>query len=248
MVKRIFGAIWMLWTAIVFLTTMLIFWIPIWAIALWDEPKRTDLFMKLIRVWMGIFLSLAGIRMKVTGKEKFKNGENYIVTCNHKSMMDVPLSSPGIPGANKTIAKMELSKIPLFGMVYKRGSILVDRNTDASRKDAFNRMKWALEKGMHMCIYPEGTRNKSTNPLKSFQDGAFRLAIQTGKPIMPAVIFNTEKVLPADKSFYVMPHAVSMHFLDPVYIEPGDSAESLKQKIYNIMETFIIENRSKWNY
>jgi len=204
--------------------------------------------MFLIRIWMGIFRPLSGIRMTVTGKEKFKKGENYIITCNHKSMMDVPLSSPGIPGANKTIAKMELSKIPMFGVVYSRGSVLVDRNSDNSRKDAFNKMKWTLEKGMHMCVYPEGTRNKTGNPLKSFQDGAFRLAIQTGKPVMPAVIFNTEKVWPADKSFYMMPHAVSLHFLDPVYIQPGDTAESLKQKIYKIMENFILENRLKWDY
>ncbi len=225
---------------------MLIFWIPMWAVKFHPEPGRTEIFMRWIRRWMAIFLPLAGIRMTVTGKENYKPGENYILTCNHKSMMDVPLTSPGIPGANKTIAKMELVKVPLFGMIYRRGSVLVNRKSDASRKEAFSRMKETLTLGMHMCIYPEGSRNKSNKPLTAFHDGAFRLAVQTGKPIMPTIIFNTEKVLPADKSFYLMPAKVSMHFLDPVYVKGEDTAESLKERVYSIMEKFIIENKSKW--
>lgn len=246
MLKRIVGFIWMLWCAVIFISTMLIFWIPMWAVKFHPEPRRTEIFMRWIRRWMAIFLPLAGIRMTVTGKENYKPGENYILTCNHKSMMDVPLTSPGIPGANKTIAKMELVKVPLFGMIYRRGSVLVNRKSDASRKEAFSRMKETLTLGMHMCIYPEGSRNKSNKPLTAFHDGAFRLAVQTGKPIMPTIIFNTEKVLPADKSFYLMPAKVSMHFLDPVYIKGEDTAESLKERVFGIMEKFIIENKSKW--
>lgn len=246
MLKRILGGIWLIWSGLAFFLTMLVFWIPMWAVKFHPEPKRTDIFMRWIRRWMAVFLPLAGIRMTVTGKERFRSGENYIITCNHKSMMDVPLSSPGIPGANKTIAKMELVKIPLFGMIYRRGSVLVDRTSDASRKDAFNRMKQTLEMGMHMCIYPEGTRNKTDQPLKSFHDGAFRLALQTGKPIMPAIIFNTAKVLPADRAFYFWPAKVSMHFLDPIYIQADDTAESLKEKVFSVMEAFIIEQKPTW--
>lgn len=246
MFKRIFSFLWLLWSAVIFISTMLIFWIPMWAVKFHPEPKRTDIFMRWIRRWMAVFLPLAGIRMTVTGREKYKSGENYIITCNHKSMMDVPLSSPGIPGANKTIAKMELVKVPLFGMIYRRGSVLVDRKSDASRKDAFNRMKQALELGMHMCIYPEGSRNKTDKPLNTFHDGAFRLAMQTRKPVMPTIIFNTEKVLPSDKSFYFMPAKVSMHFLDPIYIKADDTADSVKQRVFEVMEKFILENKSKW--
>lgn len=130
---------------------------------------------------MAIFFTLSGVRLTIRGRENFKKGENYIVVCNHNSLMDVPLTSPGIPGANKTIAKIEMAKIPVFGIIYKRGSVLLDRKSDASRRDSYLAMKDVLEKGMHMCIYPEGTRNKTENPLKSFHDGAFRLSFDTGK-------------------------------------------------------------------
>ncbi len=86
-------------------------------------------------------------------------------------------------------------------MIYRTGSILVDRKSEASRKESYSAMKKVLEMGLHMCIYPEGTRNKTDQPLKSFHDGAFRLSLDTGKAILPAVIFHTRKVLPADRSF-----------------------------------------------
>ena len=70
-----------------------------------------------------------------------------------------------------------MAKIPLFGLIYKTGSILVDRKNEKSRRDSFIKMKEVLDMGLHMCIYPEGTRNTSSEPIKPFHDGAFRLAV-----------------------------------------------------------------------
>jgi 1-acyl-sn-glycerol-3-phosphate acyltransferase len=71
--------------------------------------------------------------------------------------------------------------------------VLVDRKSETSRRQSFEKMKDVLEKGMHMSVYPEGTRNRTTEPLKKFHDGAFRLATETGHDIIPAIMFNTKK-------------------------------------------------------
>jgi len=239
-VKQILGAIFMIWAAIIFLITMLIFWIPMWATKyVRGEARSTRAFLDIVRVWMGIFLPLTGIRFRVRGKEHFRKSENYVVVFNHNSFMDVPLSCPTVPGANKTIARHEFKDIPVFGMIYRRGSVLVDRNSDASRKKSYEEMRDVLAKGMHMCIYPEGTRNRTGKPLKSFHDGAFRLAVASGKPLMPAVIFNTGKVLPPEKKFYFWPHPLLLQFLEPVYIQPGDTPEALKEKVYRLMWDYL---------
>ena len=164
--KKIVGKLLLVWMALCFILTMLLFLLPIWAVILWPEPRRTDIMIKLSRAWMAMYFFFAGIRLTIRGREKFAPGKNYIVVCNHNSMMDVPITSPGIPGANKTIAKKEMMKIPVFNIVYRRGSVLVDRNSDQSRRESYLRMKEVLEMGMHMCIYPEGTRNKTHKPLK----------------------------------------------------------------------------------
>ncbi|WP_317235874.1 1-acyl-sn-glycerol-3-phosphate acyltransferase [Niabella hibiscisoli] len=66
-------------------------------------------------------------------------------------------------------------------------------------------MKWVLRTGMHMCIYPEGTRNRTTEPLKPFYSGAFKLAYETKTDIIPALFQVRRKLSPYIKlfSFYL---------------------------------------------
>jgi len=149
--------------------------------------------------------------------------------------MDVPLSSPGIPGANKTIAKVEMSRIPLFGIIYKRGAVLINRKDENSRKESYQKMKDVLNMGIHMCIYPEGTRNKTDQPLKSFHDGAFRLSMETGKKIIPAIIRGTKEMLPTNKTFYFWPGKISMQFLQPIDPNAFKDLDALKEHVHKIM-------------
>jgi len=235
----IFGRIWAVWVIILFVVTMLIILIPFLLFSYYlPEPLKTRRWAGLARIWMGVFLPLAGCPLHVRGREKFAPGQAYIVCCNHNALMDVPVSYPGIPGGNKTIAKVEMARIPIFGMFYRTGSVLVDRKSEASRRESVTKMKEVLEMGLHMCLYPEGTRNKTAEPLKSFHDGAFRLAVMTGNAIIPAIIFNTRKIMPPNQSFYVRPCRLHMHFLDPVVPAPGENIESLKQRVFDLM----------WNY
>jgi 1-acyl-sn-glycerol-3-phosphate acyltransferase len=233
--KNVSGRLLALWALIWFITTLFIFFMPFLIISLFAEPRRTHLFYDFSRVWMKLFMPAIGCPIAVKGKELFKKGENYIVLCNHNSFIDVPVSSTGIPGSNKTIAKIEFARTPVFGIVYKLGSVLVDRKSEASRRESVSKMKQVLELGLHMCIYPEGTRNKTNEPLKAFHNGAFKLAIDTRKPVMPALIFHTKKVLPADKPFFLQPHRLEMYFLEPIYIQAEDTAESLKKRVFDIM-------------
>ena len=120
-IKNILARIFAIWAMIIFIVSMLLIYLPFLITGLWPEPKRTILFIRLSRIWMKVFFTLSGVRRKFVGRENFQHGEAYVVVCNHNSFMDVPLSSPGIPGANKTIAKKEMAKIPLFGIMYQRG-------------------------------------------------------------------------------------------------------------------------------
>jgi 1-acyl-sn-glycerol-3-phosphate acyltransferase len=239
--KNIAGRIMAVWALIVFIVTMLVFVIPVGLSVLWPEPKRSRVAYFFYSRWMASFFIFSGVRRVIKGRENFKKGENYVVVCNHNSMMDPPLSSPAIPSANKTIAKAEMAKIPIFGIVYKRGAVLVDRKSEESRRASYGKMKEVLEQGLHMCIYPEGTRNKTKEPLQRFHDGAFRLAIDAKKQVIPALIFNTSKVLPR-KPFFFWPAKVEMHFLPAINVE-GKTAQQLKEETFETMKKYYVENR-----
>ena len=241
--KKILGRLFAIWAILIFVLTLLPASLYMFLIKNRKDPGRTRLFQNYSRRWMRLFFFCTGCRLKIRGKEHFKPGENYIVVCNHNSLMDIPLSTPFIPGANKTIAKIEMARIPLFGGIYRIGSVLVDRSDKNSRKDSFMKMKEVLQLGMHMCIYPEGTRNRTQYPLKDFHDGAFKLAVDTGKSILPAIIFNTKKVLPPGVPFYFWPSRMEMHFLQPVTVQGGDNYDSLKKRLHEIMSDYYEANR-----
>ena len=233
-VKNIFGRIWALWGLITFLITFLIIFIPSMLSHLMDDPKGQKYFIAVSKIWMNTWLFLIGCPVKVSGKENFKPGESYIVVFNHNALLDVPLSAPFVPGANKTIAKASFAKIPLFGSFYSRGSVLVDRTNDRSRSKSFEAMKKVLAKGMHMCIYPEGTRNRSDAPIKIFYDGAFKLALATKKDIIPCVIIGTKKAMPINKKFFLLPVKLKLHFL-PAVTSADKTVTELKEKVHSEM-------------
>ncbi len=233
-VKNILGRIWALWGLISFLITFLIIFIPSMFSHVMDEPRGQKYFIAVAKIWMDVWLFLVGCPVKVSGKENFKPGVSYIVVFNHNAFLDVPLSSPYVPGANKTIAKKSFAKIPLFGLFYKKGAVLVDRTDDKSRAKSFESMKKVLAHGMHMCIYPEGTRNRTTEPIKSFYDGAFKLAMVTKKEIIPCVIIGTKKAMPINKKFFLLPVKLQMHFL-PAIASTGIELKDFKEKVFNEM-------------
>ena len=241
--KEIFARIWALWGLLLFVSTMFIayiFYIPCHFL---KEPQKANWHRRVSQVWMFIYLTLIGCPLKVKGANNFKGLTNCIIVSNHNSLMDVPVTTPFMPRANKTIAKKSFSFIPIFGWIYSFGSVLVDRNDDASRRKSFEDMKDVLNTGLDMVIYPEGTRNRTDEPLKRFYDGAFRLAAETKKPIIPTLVFNTKKVLPVHKFFYMLPHKLEMHFLQPV--EEDISAKELKEKVFKLMWDYYETNNNK---
>ena len=240
--KNIFAGIWALWGLVTFVLTFLVIFLPSMASHLMKEmPHGQYYFIKVSKCWMNCWLFLIGCPVKVTGKENFEKGKAYVIVFNHNALLDVPLSAPYVPGANKTIAKASFARIPLFGWFYSKGSVLVDRKDERSRSKSFDLMKKVLASGMHMCIYPEGTRNRSTEPIKQFYDGAFRLAVAAKKDIIPCVITGTKKAMPIDKKFYLMPTRLKMHFMPPVSTTDIDVKE-LKEKVYLQMKEYYVSH------
>jgi 1-acyl-sn-glycerol-3-phosphate acyltransferase len=238
-IQNIISRVVAIWALSSFLVTFIIIFIPAMFTWLLPDPGGQKIFIGIARLWMNIWLYLVGCPLTVDGRENFKKGKSYIVTCNHNSLMDIPLSCPYIPGPNKTIAKTSFAKIPLFGFFYMKGSVLVNRKSDESRRRSYEQMKAVLKKQMHMSIYPEGTRNRTAEPLKKFHDGAFRLSVETGNEIIPCLIFNTRKVLPADKGFYFRPYKLYIYFLPPVS-PAGKTTDELKNEVFEIMKRFYL--------
>jgi 1-acyl-sn-glycerol-3-phosphate acyltransferase len=239
LIKNIFGRIFAVWALILFVTSLpiaFLFYLPCFWL---NEPAKANWHRYVSRVWMRIYLFLIGCPITIVGKENYQFGRPYIVLCNHNSLMDVPVSTPFLPRANKTIAKKSFTRLPVFGWIYSFGSVLVDRKSEESRRKSFLDMQAMLSLGLDMLIYPEGTRNTTSQPLAPFYSGAFRLAEATGNDLLPVLLFHTRGILPPGKFFYCWPHPIQMHIL-PAEPVNGRSAAQLKEVLFERMSHYYL--------
>lgn len=237
-----------MYALLLFLLTMLVIVIPISIQNIRyrkDEVKRIHSTYRCFVIWMNVYLTLIFISVKRKGVEYFEKGKNYVVVLNHSSFADIPISSPFVVGPNKTLAKIEFMKVPIFNIIYKSGSILVDRSSDESRKRSLREMRETLDLGIHLTLYPEGTRNKTSKPLQPFYDGAFRTAISAQKDILPGILFNTAKVLPNRPKLWAWPYTIRLEFLKPISTQGLNLKQTseLKDETFRIMEKYIIDNK-----
>jgi len=171
------------------------------------------------RVIGPLSLSLMLIFMKTHGREKIDNKQTYVVVCNHQSAIDVLLFAAGPLFLFKFLAKKEIEKIPLFGYIVNKFSILINRSSSESRREGIERMKKALREGFSVFIAPEGTRhygNNTNDMLAKFYDGAFRLAIETGTPLLVQTLAHPGKLNNPNYKYDMSPGLVHCYFDTPI--------------------------------
>ena len=118
----------------------------------------------------------------------------YVVVSNHESFVDILLISH-LPWEMKWLSKAELFRVPVLGwMMQLAGDIPIQRGFGPSAVEAIARCREALANRVSVMIFPEGTRS-TTADLLPFKDGAFRLAIDAGVPILPLVVQGTSTAL-----------------------------------------------------
>ena len=114
----------------------------------------------------------------------------YVAVSNHESLADIFLISH-LPWEMKWLSKESIFRIPVMGwMMYLAGDIPVRRTERSSRAEALEACRERLRNGVSVMIFPEGTRSR-TDDLLPFKDGAFRLAVEAGVPILPLVVAGT---------------------------------------------------------
>jgi 1-acyl-sn-glycerol-3-phosphate acyltransferase len=117
------------------------------------------------------------------------------VVSNHESFVDILLISH-LPWEMKWLSKKELFKIPVAGWLMRMArDVEVDRADRASGSKALEECRKRLDDHVSVMIFPEGTRSTSGD-LLPFKDGAFRLAIEAGVPILPLAVHGAATALP----------------------------------------------------
>lgn len=203
----------------------------------------------LARRWADLFFFFTAIRYINIQEGKHDAGREYIFVSNHISYMDIPMMMKVFRKQHfRILGKSAMNKIPIFGSIYKRGTVSVDRGNQEARSQSVKKLIEFINKKISVFICPEGTFNMTHKPLKDFYNGAFKIAIETQKPIKPVLFLDTYDRLNYNSIFSLNPGKCRAVYL-PETITEGmdmDDMEWLKEKIYDQMEKALIRYQASW--
>jgi len=189
--KNIFRLFWRPWFyGWVFFT--ILFALPILIVVIsFDRFYKT--FFKIANAWGKTILFVMGFTPVVKTEQELIPGKSYMLIANHASLVDVMLMLAVVKNPAVFVGKKELTKLPVFGYVFKKSSIYVDRSSEKSRKEVYTRAQEKLNQGLSIAIFPEGLVPEESVTLAPFKNGAFRLAIEHQIPIVPMTFYDVKK-------------------------------------------------------
>ncbi|MDA9262736.1 1-acyl-sn-glycerol-3-phosphate acyltransferase [bacterium] len=152
-------------------------------------------------VWSPFILIGMGFYIRTKFAKPLPEGTSYLLVANHSSYLDPFVMFRVSKNPFVFVGKKEFIKVPLFGSIYKRAAILVDRSSSKSRWGVYERANKIIAQGRSVCIFPEVNYADDTILLNPFKRGAFKLAIEHQIPIVPMTFLDCKRKFPWSPNF-----------------------------------------------
>ncbi len=189
--------------------------------------------------WAKAFYAVCFFSLEIEYKAPIDKSKQYVFCPNHTSFLDIPLMG-FTPVYFVFVGKSSIAKVPLFGYMYKKLHVTVDRNSLKSKYITIERSKKAIEEGKSLVIFPEGGIVAQDPPnMARFKDGPFRVAIEKQIPIIPVTIPYNWIILPDDGKMMVTKRHSKLIFHEPIPTAGMDikDMDALKEQVYQIILT-----------
>lgn len=196
---------------------------------IWVFSMPFDKERRLVHRWMlfqGSFMAVTCPlwRLTIEGREKIKQDEAYIMICNHQSILDILLLNR-LGNSFRWVSKTENYRLPILGASMRMARYIeIERGNKESVIRMMDLAVEALDKGISVMMFPEGTRSRDDQP-GPFKTGAFQLALRANRPVLPIILDGTGKVLPKKGLKFSSGHRLRLKVLDPVYPSEMESSD-----------------------
>jgi 1-acyl-sn-glycerol-3-phosphate acyltransferase len=237
MLKQIARFLYSIYAISLFLLIMLIIFPFVVLASFFGKINGGNIIYKLCSFWADSWFFLIGIYSKNIFETKLDKNQQYIFVANHISYMDIPMIVKAIRQPVRALGKFEISKVPVFGYLYRNAAVMVDRSSPDNRAKSVAILKSIIKKGISIFIFPEGTFNETDHTLSEFYDGAFKIAIETQTPIMVMIFPDTVHRLHYSSVFSFTPGKCRAVFLEtiPVNNYSLNELQDLKAIVFNKM-------------
>jgi 1-acyl-sn-glycerol-3-phosphate acyltransferase len=166
-------------------------------------------------------------RVRVVGLENISPKQTYVLVVNHQSMADIVVLYQ-TRMQFKWVAKESLFKVPFLGWCLSLSKhIKITRGNLGSIKKVYREAIEWLRKDISVAFFPEGTRSE-TGELGDFQNGAFKLAIQEKRPVLPVSIKGNTNAIPKGSWIFSSEVSCTLTVFPPVetaHLRPGEFRE-----------------------
>jgi len=219
-----------------------------WLIGKFNRNFRDRTSLHIVQNVFKIVLFIAGTKITVIGEEKVPKDVPVLYVGNHHSFFDILITYSRCPGLTGYVAKKEMLKIPLLShwMKYLYCLFLDRDNIKAGLKTILLGIE-QINRGISMCIFPEGTRNKgSDSEMLPFKEGSLKMAEKTGCAIIPMAMNNTSEIFenhfPKIKSCHII-----LEYGNPIYAKelPKEDRKFLGAYCQNIIQEMVNHNAAK---
>ena len=206
-------------------TTWAVVWfiIPFLLIYPWQwffhrRPNGGGVVHALNRFWSTTSIFMWGMPVEVVRESAAPNPQPCIYVANHGSYVDIMLLFKTIPGFLNMMGKVSLARVPVWGPLFGRVYITVDRNSAVSRGRAMVAARRGLAAGKSIAIFAEGRiPPRPGRELLPLLDGAFQLAIEAGVPLVPVGMPLNHMFMPdVEKNLRVRYHRLKIVFHRPI--------------------------------
>lgn len=182
-----------------------------WALLSGDS----HLIFSLARFCIRVAGLMAGVTVRIRGKEKILPGCTYVFLSNHQGNIDAPVLAHAIPRDWRALMKKEVMRLPVLSLVLRQVKMVpIDRSEPQKARDGIERGVGLLREGYSFIAFPEGTRSRDGR-LGEFKKGVFVMALKAEAPIVPISILNSSKIQPPG-AYSIRPGVVEVIFHDPI--------------------------------
>jgi len=191
--KNIFRLFWRLWFYAWVVGTIAVILPLLVVLVSYDRFYKT--YFKFAIAWGKTILFVMGFKAKTIYDQEIDPNKSYMFIANHTSLIDIMLMLAVMKNPGVFVGKKELKKLPIFGYIFRKTSIMVDRSSPKSRKEVFDSARKKIEDGLSIVFYPEGLVPPENVVMSDFKNGAFRLAIEHELEIVPMTFYDCKQRL-----------------------------------------------------
>lgn len=238
---------------VIFVVSFLILSIPImlveWIIGKFNPGLKDRSSLAIVNWAFRWVIRIAGTKVIAIGEENIPSDTAVLYVGNHRSFYDIILTYVRVPRPTGYVSKKEMDKWPLLNVWMRYlHCLFLDRE---NIKDGLKTILTAVDKvknGISICIFPEGTRNKTADSFLPFHEGSFKIAEKGNVPIIPMTIVNSASIF-EDHFPKIKPATVVIEYGKPIYIKDleKETRKNLSGYVLDIISKTYFTNKENYH-